>query len=154
MWHRVDVIACFLLIFVGVGVMFESIRLQIGTPLRPQPGLFPLLGGLLLVGLSLFVLTQRWLRRSTSSQEPRAVTGELRRPLILIASLGVYAAILGTLGFVLPTFILTGLILRVLGVKSWKILCLASLALSLGTYVLFGRILGIDLPEGALSFLH
>ena len=79
--------------------------------------------------------------------------GTLRRPVILIVSLSVYTAVLEPLGYVLPTIILVAVILRVLGVTSWKILTLASLGLSVGAYVLFGRVLGIDLPVRVLPFL-
>ena len=51
MRNRTDIIGSVLLIFIGIGVVIESIRLKVGTPLMPQPGFFPFLGGLLLIGL-------------------------------------------------------------------------------------------------------
>ena len=56
MWYRTDIIESLLLALVGVAVVIESIRLQVGTPLMPQPGFFPLIGGSLLIGLSLTFL--------------------------------------------------------------------------------------------------
>jgi uncharacterized membrane protein YidH (DUF202 family) len=153
MRNRTDIIGSVLLIFIGIGVVIESIRLKLGTPLMPQPGFFPFLGGSLLIGLSIILLIQGWLRRENSTPQPRKVVGELRRPVILIVGMSIYTAVLESLGYVLPTIILIAVILRVLGVTSWKILILASLGLSLGAYVLFGRILGIDLPTGVLPFL-
>ncbi len=153
MRNRTDIIGSVLLIFIGIGVVIESIRLKLGTPLMPQPGFFPFLGGSLLIGLSIILLVQGWLRRERSTPQPREVVGELRRPVILIVGMSIYTAVLESLGYVLPTIILIAVILRVLGVTSWKILILASLGLSVGAYVLFGRILGIDLPKGVLPFL-
>jgi putative tricarboxylic transport membrane protein len=153
MWNRTDIIGSVLLILVGTGVIVESIRLHIGTPLRPQPGFFPFLGGFLLIGLSVVLLVQGWLGRGKSSLQDREAYGELLRPLILIVSLGAYTVVLESVGYVLPTIIIAGIILRVLGVKSWKMISLASVGLSVGTYVLFGRVLGIDLPAGCLAFL-
>jgi hypothetical protein len=137
------------LILAGIGVVVESIRLQIGTPLMPQPGFFPFLGGLFLIGLSIVLLVQGWLGRSEQKQE---AFGELRRPVILIVSMSIYTALLDPVGYVLPTIAISVLILRVLGVTSWKVLGLASVGLSVGTYILFGRLLGIDLPAGVLPF--
>ncbi len=153
MRNRTDIIGSALLIAIGVGVVIESIRLQLGTPLMPQPGFFPFLGGSLLIGLSVILLVQGCLRRDRSTQQPRQAVGELRKPVILIASLSVYTAALSSLGYVLPTVILVAVILRVLGVTSWKVLVLASIGLSVGAYLLFGRALGIDLPTGVLPFL-
>jgi putative tricarboxylic transport membrane protein len=152
MQNRGDMIGSILLIFLGIGVVIESIRLQVGTPLMPQPGFFPFLGGFLLIGLSIVLLIQGWLGRGKSSQQPREAFGELRRPVILVVSMSVYTAVLEPLGYLLPTIAISALILRVLGLKSWKVLGLASLILSVGTYILFGRILGIDLPAGILPF--
>jgi putative tricarboxylic transport membrane protein len=153
MWNRADVIGSVLLVFVGIGVVIESIRLKVGTFLMPQPGFFPFLGGFLLIGLSLILLVRGWLGRGKASQQPQEAFGELRRPVILIVSMSIYTAVLELLGYVLPTIVISAVILRVLGVTSWKVLSLASLGLSVGTYVLFGRILGIDLPSGVLPFL-
>jgi putative tricarboxylic transport membrane protein len=153
MQNRGDIIGSVVLILLGIGVVIESIRLHVGTPLMPQPGFFPFLGGLLLVGLSLVLLVQGWLGRDKVPLHPQEAFGEWRRPLILIVGMSVYTAVLEWLGYVLPTIALSAVILRVLGVTSPKVLIVASVGLSVGTYVLFGRILGIDLPAGVLPFL-
>jgi putative tricarboxylic transport membrane protein len=156
MQNRSDLIGSVVLIFIGIGVVIGSIRLHVGTPLMPQPGFFPFLGGLLLAGLSLVLLVQGWLGRDKAPRQPLeagAAFGEWRRPLILVVSMGVYTAVLEWMGYVLPTMALAVLILRVLRVTSWKVLILTSVGLSVGTYVLFGRLLGIDLPAGVLPFL-
>jgi putative tricarboxylic transport membrane protein len=153
MRNRTDIIGSVLLIFIGIAVVIESIRLKLGTPLMPQPGFFPFLGGSLLIGLSIVLLVQGWVRRDNPSPQPREAAGGLRKPVVLIVSLSVYTAALSSLGYILPTIILVAVILRVLGVTSWKVLVLASLGLSVGAYLLFGKILGIDLPAGVLPFL-
>jgi len=43
------------------------------------------------------------------------------------------------------------LILRILDVKSWRVLILTSFCLSIGTYILFDKLLGIELPVGILA---
>jgi putative tricarboxylic transport membrane protein len=112
-----------------------------------------LVGGLLLIGLSLILLVQGWLGRGTAPRQPREAFGEWHRPLILVVSLSIYTAVLEAFGYVLPTIAIAIVILRVLGVTSWKALILTSIGLSVGTYYLFGRIMGIELPAGVLSFL-
>ena len=108
---------------------------------------------LLLIGLSLLFLVQAWLPRGRAGQRPLEAFGEWRRPLILVVGMGVYTAVLEWLGYILPTVLLSAVILRILGVTSWKKLSVASLGLSIGTYFLFARLLGIELPSGILPFL-
>jgi putative tricarboxylic transport membrane protein len=149
MRNRGDIIGGVLLILLGIGVLVEAFRLGVGTLLTPQPGFFPFLGGFLLIALSIVLLVQGLLGRGKKAQ----AFGEMRRPAILVAIMGVYVGVLDPLGYVLATIVIAAVILRVLGVTSWKALSLASLALSVGTYFLFARILGIELPSGVLPFL-
>jgi putative tricarboxylic transport membrane protein len=65
----------------------------------------------------------------------------------------VYVGVLEPLGYVPATLLLAGLILRVLRVTSWRAVAVSSAALSIGTYLLFRRVLGIDLPAGLVTFL-
>jgi putative tricarboxylic transport membrane protein len=152
MRNRGDIIGSIVLLHIGIGVVIGSVRLKVGTLMVPQPGFFPFLGGILLIGLSLVLLIQGWLNRGTEPRRPREAFGEWRRPLILVASMSVYTAVLEKMGYVLPTILLSAVILRVLAVTSWKVLVLASLGMSVGTYYLFGRLLGIELPAGVLPF--
>jgi putative tricarboxylic transport membrane protein len=153
MQNRRDIIGGVMLILIGIGVVIGSIRLHVGTLLVPQPGFFPLVGGLLLVGLSVILVVQGFLGRGTAPRQPREAFGEWRRPLILVVSMSAYTVVLEVLGYVLPTIAIAIIILRVLGVTSWKVLILASGGLSVGTYYLFARIMGIELPAGVLMFL-
>jgi putative tricarboxylic transport membrane protein len=144
-----DIVGGLLGAVAGIGVVVGSFKLRIGMPTSPQPGFFPFLGGLILLGLSLTLLVQACFGRSVGSE----AFGEVRRPAMLVAGLGVYVAILDPVGYVLATTLIAGVILRVLGVTSWRALGVASVALSAGTYLLFARLLGIELPAGILEFL-
>lgn len=153
MRNRRDIVASVLLILLGTGVSIESIRLKVGTPLMPQPGFFPLLGGIFLVGLSVVLFFRAWLGLDDEARQAQESFGNLTRPAALVVSMGVYTALLEPVGYLLPTLAIAMVILRVLGVTSWKVIGVASVLLSVGTYVLFGRVLGIDLPPGILSFI-
>jgi putative tricarboxylic transport membrane protein len=147
---RADLLAGSLLGLLGFGVIIGALRLQIGTPLHPQPGFFPFLGGIALSFLSGILLVQAALGRSTGSE----AFGKVGPPAIVVAGMALYVAALEPVGYIPATVLIAGLILRVLGVRSWRTLGLTSLVLSFGTYLLFARVLGIDLPVGVLGFLY
>lgn len=142
-----DVLGSLLLFLVGVGAVIGAVRLHVGSPTEPQPGFFPFLGGISLIFLSTIIFFQGWLGPS----QKKAAFGEVRRPALMLAVLIGLVAVLDRLGFVIGTFVASGMILRILGVKSWRVLIITSLGLSLGTYLLFDRLLGIDLPMGVLG---
>jgi putative tricarboxylic transport membrane protein len=149
MQNKRDVISSVVLILVGLVVIVWSIRLQVGTLLRPMPGFFPFLVGFGIIVLSLILLVQGWLGRTTASK----AYGRWQRPLIMVAGLAVYSIILDPLGYILSTIFIAAITLRILGVMSWKVIGASSVVLSVLVYFLFTRLLGVELPAGVLSFL-
>lgn len=144
-----DVVGSLFLFFLGIGAVIGAIRLHVGSPTEPQPGFFPLLGGLSLVVLSSII----FFKGGTGQSQKKMVFGEVGRPALLLVVMIVLVAVLDRLGYVIGTFLASGLILRILNVKSWRVLILTSLCLSIGTYILFDKLLGIELPVGILVWL-
>ncbi len=149
-WNRKnlgDIGGSLLFIAIAIAVIIGSIQLQVGTPTNPQPGFFPLLGGVVVTALASILLVQGWLGRGRRAQ----ALGEVRRPAVLVAGIAVYVAILDPVGYLLATLLLSAAFLRVLGVRSWRALGLASCVLSVGSYLIFARLLGVELPPGILN---
>jgi putative tricarboxylic transport membrane protein len=149
MQNKRDVIASVFLIVIGIAVLLWSIRLQVGTLLRPMPGFFPFWVGFGIIALSLVLLVQGWRGRGKA---PKAY-GNWQRPLIMVAGLAVYSVVLDPLGYILSTLFIAAITLRILGVLSWKMIGVSSLVLSVSVYFIFTRLLGVELPAGILSFL-
>jgi putative tricarboxylic transport membrane protein len=141
-----DVVGSFFLFFLGIGAVIGAIRLHVGSPTEPQPGFFPFLGGISLIVLSSIILFKGGIGQS----QKKVVFGEVGRPALLLVVMIALVAVLDRVGYVIGTFIASGLILRILNVKSWRVLILTSLCLSIGTYILFDKLLGIELPVGIL----
>jgi len=141
-----DVVGSLFLFFLGIGAVIGAIRLHVGSPTEPQPGFFPFLGGISLIVLSSIIL----LKGKIGQSQKKVVFGEVGRPALLLVVMIALVAVLDSVGYVIGTFIASGLILRVLKVKSWRTVILTSLCLSIGTYILFDKLLGIELPVGIL----
>ena len=144
-----DAVGSLFLFLLGIGAVLGAIRLKVGSPTEPQPGFFPFLGGLSLIVLS-FVI---FLKGQMGQSQKKVAFGEVGRPALLLVVLIALVAVLDSVGYVIGTFIASGLILCILNVKSWRTLILTSLCLSIGTYILFDKLLGIDLPVGIFSRL-
>jgi hypothetical protein len=141
-----DVTSGALLALIGVAVIVWSFRLQIGTIQEPQPGFFPLVVGSLIVVLSLVLAVRGWLGRGDAVQ---AFHG-WRRPSIMVVSLALYAAALEPMGYIPSTVFISVIAFRILGLISWVVSVLSSVALSVICYVLFVHLLGVELPAGIM----
>jgi putative tricarboxylic transport membrane protein len=141
-----DVVGSFFLFLLGIGAVIGAIRLHVGSPTEPQPGFFPFVAGVAMFIFSAIIFLKAWFGRA----KEQVAFGEIGRPAMLLVVMIVLVAVLDRLGYVIGTFIAAGLILRILNVKSWGVLIVTSLCLSIGTYMLFDKLLGIDLPVGIL----
>jgi putative tricarboxylic transport membrane protein len=149
MHNKRDMIAGVLLIAIGIAVSIWAIRLQVGTLLRPLSGFFPLLVGSGIVALSIILVFRGW-RGGGKAPQPY---GDWQRPAIMVAGLAVYALILAPVGYILSTILIAMVTLRILGLKSWKVIGLSSVVLSVTVYFVFTRLLDVELPAGVFSFL-
>lgn len=149
MRNKSDMIFGSVLIPLGIAVIIGAFQLKLGTPLHPQAGLFPFLGGFLLIALSLILFLRGWLGRGQAHQP----FDEVREVTFLVACLAGYVAVLEPLGYVLSTILVSAAVLRSMGVTSWKVLIRGSLIISVGAYLLFRWILAVELPAGLLWFL-
>jgi uncharacterized membrane protein YhhN len=149
MKNSADIVAGLILIFVGIGAVTGAIGLGIGTPTEPQPGFFPFLSGVILFILSSILFVLGWLGRTKG----KVSFEETRRPAMLIAVLIAFVGLLEPVGYIIASPILVILALLIMGIRSWRVLLTTSVALSMGTFILFDRLLGITLPVGILSHL-
>lgn len=149
MKNTYDVIGGGILCTLGIGAAIGSIALRVGSPTEPQPGFFPFVGSILLLLFSVVIVLQGWL----GAEQKRAPRGNVWRPLPLVVVLVVLAPVMNLLGYVVCTFITSTFILTIMGVKSWRVTVITGLCLSVGTYLLFDKLLGVDLPVGFLSRL-
>jgi len=143
-----DILAGSFFLFLGVAVIIGALQLPLGTPLDPQPGFFPLLAGVFLSGVSIIYLLRALPKKRSAGRQP---VGAAWRPVFLIAGLFIYSIILDPLGYVIATVVLSMIILRILEPKTWWKLVTIGLGTSIGSYVLFDRILGVTLPLGILK---
>jgi len=136
----------------GIFIVIESIRLHVGGFRHPGPGFFPLLGAILLVGLSTVLLFRSvWVSSRTTVAVARRERERPRLALYALIGISVYALIFEWLGFILSTFLLVIFLLRVLSPRKWRIILLTALIVSLSAYALFNVLLKSGLPKGILE---
>jgi putative tricarboxylic transport membrane protein len=151
MWQnskKSDVFAALFFAAVGLGVIIEGHRFGIGKISEPAPGFFPFCGGMLLLFVSGILLFEA-LRGSSSGLQP---FGALWRPTILAGGLIAYVWFLDRVGYLIATMILSLVCLQIIEIeKTWWKSILISMVLTLGSYLLFDKLLMVPLPGGILA---
>lgn len=135
-------------------VSFEASKLAFGTSRSPGPGFLPLVCGIVLFLLSLLFVLQTILKREgPSSAEGSPWSGvQWQQVPATLAVLLAYAILLQRLGYLICTWILMTFLLWDRAVKRKHYVVIASLAVTVVTYVIFKGLLKIRLPVGVLGF--
>jgi len=142
--------AGFIFILLGVLSLAESFRLR---PLRMRDAVgddtFPLILGVVLLSLGIlktFVVKAPAKRVSF----PRGkVAGKI---LGSMATLFAYWACLAYLGYVVSTFLGSGVLFKLFGEYRWRTCLVASTLLTTSLYIIFIRFLKMPFPIGILGF--
>jgi putative tricarboxylic transport membrane protein len=129
-------------VVLGGAALAGALSLGVGRPATPGPGTWPALVGGALVILGV-VLAAR--ARGTEDAERFTRTGLL--VLAAIATMVVFVAVVGVIGFEIPTALLAFVWLRLLGKESWRLSIVVSLAATAAFYLLFVGALGVTIPH-------
>jgi putative tricarboxylic transport membrane protein len=149
--------SCFLIL--GLFIVYRSVGFKIWGVMGPQEGFFPFIVGILIIGLSLFIIGKPLLSAlpHTPVTGGKSVTGEetapgsLRKVVYYSISMGCYAILLQPVGFLITTPVFLVFVLRLLERQSWKMSVSVALALTVVSHIVFAYLLMVPLPRGFLK---
>jgi hypothetical protein len=142
-----------LFLFGGITLLL-SFQLPMGTLHMPGSGLFPLLLGLLLMGLAACQTFLLWWKAGAGTGEFAAegqAGGSARQVVIFMGIIALATALLDLLGFPLVAFLLMVALLKLLGLRRWRDSVLIAFLTAGASYILFVWWLQIPMPKGWLG---
>ena len=143
-----DIGSSFFLVALGGFIAWQSKKLSLGIPRAPGPGFFPFCLGLLLIGVALAILVYG-LKQKTESLKAEVSKG---RVILALGSIFAYSLVFEPLGYLLSTFSLMFLLLRMMVRKTWWFGPVVACLITLISYIIFKVWLRVFLPNGILSF--
>jgi hypothetical protein len=137
-----NLVVAAVLVALGVVTFVASLALGVGSAARPGPGTWPMIvsGILTALGLVLAGLARRTADASRFTRSGLLV-------LAAVASMVVFVALLGTVGFEIPAALLAFVWMRFLGGEGWWTAALTSLATVAVFYALFVGLLTVPIPH-------
>jgi len=139
-----------LAVLVASGVYLASAwPLPLGTAARPGAGSYPRAVGVFGAAVALVWLVSALGGAPAADGGPTATKGGRGRVGAAAGLLVGFCLALPWMGYPLAAFLFTGLLLRRLG-AGWTAALAFGLASAAGSYYLFGVLLGVPLPPGAL----
>ena len=137
-----NLVIALVVVVLGSTALAGSLSLGVGTPSAPGPGGWPTLVSAVLIALGLALAVRA---RRTEDAERFTRAGLL--VLAAVATMAVFVAVVGLIGFEIPTALLAFVWLRFLGRESWRVSILVSLATTIAFYLLFVAALDVTIPH-------
>lgn len=130
-------------------ISYESYKLGLGSLHQPGPGFLFFWTGFVVAILALFIILMS-VRKPSQIEAAEQALGKsnVRKVLLVLLSLFVYALLMEWIGFFIVTLFLFVFLLGVIEKKKWWFAILVSLAVTLLSYLLFEVGLQSQLPKG------
>ena len=122
-------------------IIYESLRLGLGTLKKPGSGFLTFCAALLLSVFSLVLISRGWRLREGKRPFPGRV-------ILALFILILYSLALDSLGFILSTFLMVGIFFRLAQQRSWWTLAGMSALVTFLAYLVFGVLLRVYFPRG------
>ncbi len=149
---KADQITAIVLLLFSAFVIEESTKMDLFVEFAPGYGFFPFWLGILMAILSLMLLIDAWRRPESDELAPFPPRQAFINVVIILTSLGVYAFLMESLGYVLDTLLLVCLLLGLVEREKWQSTLLVAIVSTAALYILFEILLGVSLPKGPLGF--
>lgn len=139
-------------IAIGSAIAVGAYNLGLGALNRPGPGLFPFVIGLGIALLSLSIAAGAFRTAKASTTATATEPAHAWAVIAVVAALIFYTVALERIGFMLCTVLFLITLLTVLGRSSWLIAGTVSAGITVGSYLIFAKLLKINLPVGPFGF--
>lgn len=127
---------------VGLGAVILSLAMGLGTPDKPQPGLWPFIISCVMAALGLFQLVAG--RHNRDAEKFTRLSGA---PLTGLVTLAAMVALMPLIGFELPALALCLIWMRFLGGETWRSTLVVSAAVVISFYAIFVLALQTSIPH-------
>lgn len=159
-----NLIGSLFFIILGIWAWIQTLSFQEVKDTYVQASMFPqimIVGMLIFSGILLVQSVYALLTMKPGDQlaEPTESLNFIKNKSVLAAIEVIVLCVLFVfcfkpLGYVLTGFILSMVIMYMIGKRSWKQMVLVSLLVPLGMWLVFYKILTVNIPMGPLSFLR
>ena len=145
--------AAILLVF-SLLYFFKGLSLQVGVPKNPGPGFIPFIIGVLLVLCTGFHLVRVFRKRDLEGKGEKTSEGEKKNYAAILgitACAVLFPLVLETLKFLMTTLVVSFFMFLVLKPKKRAFAFLLAAGMSVSSFLIFSRLLGVALPMGFLE---
>mgnify|MGYP000844270422 FL=1 len=139
-------------VLIGAYAMWEAQRMPVDVIMKIGPGFFPTILAASLIIFSLALMANAVRGRSIGKAEPfRWADPGVRRGATMLIAAGLFCVALKPLGFIPTALVFLLTMMLVFGNRKPRALVLAPLLVTAGIWLIFEKLLHLNLPQGVLA---
>jgi putative tricarboxylic transport membrane protein len=151
--RKADLITGIVLLVLAGYVIDQAWRMPPSATFGPGSGFLPFWLGIILAGLSMFLIAKASLGPKISGdRSPFPGAAGLFAVSKVLGGLALFTVFMETLGFLVNTFGFVAYLMKVVESERWPMTILISLLTTAGLYTVFQILLGITLPKNMFGF--
>ena len=151
---QADVVGGGVGVLIGSYAIWEAQRMPVDVIMKIGPGFFPTILAALLIVFSLALIANALRGRSIGKAEPfRWSDPGVRRGAVMLVAAALFCLALKPLGFIPISILFLLVMMLVFGNRKPLALLLAPLSVTAGIWVIFEKLLHLNLPQGVLASL-
>ena len=143
-----ELIFYFLILVLGLVILFVSVKDGLGSFGQPGTGMYPLFIAISILVFGSAVFIKRML---SGGGEPLFAEGSFMTFVLMFATFALWIIIMPLLGYAIVTFLATYAFSKVMKLEGWVKPLVLSAATAIFIYLMFDYWLYIDLPRGFLD---
>jgi len=149
-----DLLSSIFWLLFGIYFTIESYRTDLGGWGRPGPGYFPFGAGLLFGIVSLWVLLSTLRKKTNEMPGGSPAKFQWHNIVLILVGMLAYILLFRKVGFLLCTFLLVVLFIRLVSHRTWFNSIVVALSITVAFYLFFDILLNAQLPMGPFEFLR
>lgn len=151
--RKADIIFASIILFIGIIIMYDSIRLGFGWGLSgPRSGFHPFIMSLIVIIGCLIVIAQAIARKGvSSSSKPFIPKGAIKPVLYVVVPAIIMVILTEYIGLYIAAGLYLAVYMRWIGRHRWGTVILLSIIVPLSTYFLFDKLFLVPMPRGILG---
>jgi putative tricarboxylic transport membrane protein len=150
--RRADQITGIVMLVFSLIIAYTSWQMPQRVEFSPGMGFLPFWLAVIMAVLSVLLLFDASMRKGASAGNPFPAPQALMNVVLVIAGLGIYIAVLDTVGFAVSTILYIAFLLGIVQKERWLKTAIVSLLSTGGLYVVFEILLEVKLPENVYGF--
>jgi len=150
--RRADQITGVVMLIFSLTIAYASWQMPQRVEFGPGMGFLPFWLAVLMAFLSVMLLFEGFARKRVSGATPFPAPKALLNVVLVIVGLGVYIAVLDTVGFAVSTILYIAFLIGIVQKQRWLKTAIVSVLSTGGLYLVFQVLLEVKLPQNVFGF--